>query len=159
MATVDVKHFGVETIGRRPKTLNDEDVNCLFMSHSDDIEDFNYFESNEYANEGSTWYLPTDYIITGDGVDAVFWTNCVSLGTVEKSAYDLLRSSLHEYLSYNNNINIQSMPVYHLDANQRITVDNTESDIHGDYVIDSITLPLDLGGMMTINARKAIERI
>lgn len=159
MATVDVKHFGVETIGRRPKTLNDEDVNCLFMSHSDDIEDFNYFESNEYANEGSTWYLPTDYIITGDGVDAMFWTNCVSLGTVEKSAYDLLRSSLHEYLSYNNNINIQSMPVYHLDANQRITVDNTESDIHGDYVIDSITLPLDLGGMMTINARKAIERI
>lgn len=85
--------------------------------------------------------------------------NELLLGSYENSAYELLRSALHEYLSYNNNINITTIPVYHLDVNQRITVENEEADIHGDYIINNITIPLELDAQMTINARQAVERI
>ena len=120
-----------------------------------------FIEGSEYSfvkkpNGDLEWTLPKDYKID-DSIE--FWTEGIAMGTIENSAYDLLRSSLHEHLSFNNNITIQALPIYHLDANSRISVDDTESDIHGDYVINSITLPLALNGMMSINARKAVERI
>ena len=76
----------------------------------------------------------------------------------QNSAYDLLRMSLHECLSFNNNINLSTIPIYHLDVNQRIGVENKEADIQGEYIVNSITVPLTLNGMMTINARQAVER-
>ena len=76
----------------------------------------------------------------------------------QNSAYDLLRMSLHECLSFNNNINLSTIPIYHLDVNQRIGVENKEADIQGEYIINNITVPLTLNGMMTINARQAVER-
>jgi hypothetical protein len=85
--------------------------------------------------------------------------NVALYDSYKNSAYDALRMSIHEHLSYNNNISIQTMPVYHLDVNQRIYVKNEEADIDGDYIIKSITIPLALNGMMSINAQRAIERI
>lgn len=164
MQTVDIKQFGVETVGKRTKILSDEEINCLFASSTKEIEAYNFVKLDEGMEltitpktDGSyTIGVPADYAFE-DGPS--FWQECVGLGTIEKSAYEVLRSALHEYLSYNNNINIQVLPVYHLDVNQRITVENKESDIYGDYVINTISLPLALNGMMTINARKAVERI
>jgi hypothetical protein len=51
------------------------------------------------------------------------------------------------------------VPIYHLDVNQRISIENEEANIKGDYIINNITVPLDLGSTMTINASRAVERI
>lgn len=163
--TVNIQSFGVETIGKRTKVINDEKVNCLFSSVTSQLDKYTFVESEEaeveFIEKDGKWIIkvPTHYTFNDDGKEISFWTKCVGLGTIEKPAFEVLRSSLHEYLSYNNNINIQVLPVYHLDVNQRITVENKESDIYGDYVINTISLPLALNGMMTINARKAVERI
>ena len=165
MQTVDIKQFGVETIGKRTKIIPDEEVNCLFASSTKKIQAYHFEEGDpetglqitkDDTNGNYTIKVASDYAFSQG---PKFWQECVGLGTIEKPAYEVLRSSLHEYLSYNNNINIQVLPVYHLDVNQRITVENKESDIYGDYVINTISLPLALNGMMTINARKAVERI
>ena len=161
----DIQQFGVETIGKHTKVINDEKVNCLFSSVTSELDKYTFLESEgeevEFIEKDGKWTImvPQNYVLEDDGKEVSFWTQCVGLGTIEKPAFEVLRSSLHEYLSYNNNINIQVLPVYHLDVNQRITVENKESDIYGDYVINTISLPLALNGMMTINARKAVERI
>lgn len=129
--------FSIENIGRQTKVLNDNNVNCIFASKpavEKVIDDQNW----DWGN------VDQEKVVTG---------------VYENSAYNLVRSSLHEHLSYNNNINLTAMPIYHLDVNQLIHVENNESDIHGDYMIQSISLPLTLDGMMTINARKATSRI
>lgn len=146
--TVDITTFGIESIGRRTKALNDDKVNCLFYSFEDDsLKDVIFVEvEGDKVNNLNV------------GKDNPFWES-VGVDLVENPAYDLLRTSLHEYLSYNNNINLSAIPVYYLDVNQRITVTSPESDIHGDYVINSISIPLTIDGLMTINARKAVERI
>ena len=83
----------------------------------------------------------------------------LALGEVKRPASEYVRSILHEYLGYNNSINITGVPLYHLDVNSRISVEDDASDIHGDYIIQSINMPLDPSGKMTITATKAIERI
>ena len=42
------------------------------------------------------------------------------------------------------------MPIYYLEPNMRVSVDNDEADIHGEYIINSLTMPLTVNGMMTI---------
>ena len=51
------------------------------------------------------------------------------------------------------------MPLYYLDVAERIYVYDDESDIDGNYMINSISLPLTYNGMMNINASRAIERL
>ena len=69
------------------------------------------------------------------------------------------RDLLYQYTNYNSTINIQSIPIYYLEPNRRITVYDKNSNIQGDYVIKTISLPLDGKSSMTISATKALERI
>lgn len=146
MIQVPIKGLGIESIGRRTHVINDEEINCLFTPTPEK-------QLLYYGEEAPKSNIENKYSTSDEA-----WVG-LNVQTVYKSAYDVLRSSIHEHLSYNNNINITTMPIYHLDANQRITVFNEESNIQGDYIIQSITIPLTLNGMMTINAAKAIERI
>lgn len=75
------------------------------------------------------------------------------------SAQEVGRELLYQYTNYSETITIQCIPIYYLEANTRITVYNQKAGISGDYIIKSISLPIDAGGTMTINAVRALERI
>jgi hypothetical protein len=90
-------------------------------------------------------------------IDAI--KNKIGIGITRVPAEDYIRASLHQYLSYNENITINAVPIYHLDVNQLIYVENNESDIQGNYIIDSISYPLNFDGLMTINARKMMTMV
>ena len=45
------------------------------------------------------------------------------------------------------------MPIYYLEPNTRIRVDDMTTNIHGDYMIKSINLPIG-GGVMSISASR-----
>lgn len=156
--------FSVDNIGYRRKTIIDESVNCMFNVTPDaDIffipdpddptqsltDQEKAFELQKECEQQGVPYLEVS--------KKVFENFTSNYGY--NSAYDLLRSQLHEFLSYNENINLTTIPVYHLDVNTRITVEDEKSDIHGDYLIQSIQIPLTINGQMTINAKRAIERI
>lgn len=145
MDKVPITQFGIETIGKRTKVVTDDNISCLFEQSP-----FMYWvkEGIETKIENNILYL-----------SAEDFKNVVDIAVTKKSAYETLRSELHKSLSYNSNITLSTLPIYHLDVNQRITVNNNESDIHGDFIIQSINIPLNLNGTMTINARKAIEKI
>jgi hypothetical protein len=65
---------------------------------------------------------------------------------------------LSENTKYNESISFNAMPVYHLEPNSRVTVRDTDSQIYGDYIIKTISLPLDISGTMSISATRAIDR-
>ena len=83
----------------------------------------------------------------------------LAIGTVGYSAQETVRNFLYQYTSYNENITLSSIPIYYLDVNQRISVKDRKSNIHGDYVIKSITLPLSPSSTMNITASRALDRI
>jgi hypothetical protein len=70
-----------------------------------------------------------------------------------------MRDLLYQHTNYNESISIQSIPIYYLDVNNRISVYDKKSGIYGDYIIKSISLPLNAEGTMSISAIKALDRI
>jgi hypothetical protein len=83
----------------------------------------------------------------------------LAIGTVGYTAQEVARNSLYQFTNYASAISLTSIPIYYLDVNSRITVADNASGIYGDYVINSINLPLDAKGTMTISATKVLERV
>ena len=152
-----IDELNVNNIGRRSKVINaDKSVNCVFEDWIPDIilidKDLSDEEKQELVKEcdkKGQYY----YIIDGNIYD-VF-----SIGGVHYSAYEEIRQALHEYTKYNETISLQTLPLYHLQPNIRITVENEESGIYGDYIIDSLSFSLDVSSFLSINATRAPEKI
>ena len=83
----------------------------------------------------------------------------LAIGTIGYTAQEVSRDLLYQYTNYAESISIQSVPIYYLEPNTRITVYDMKSGIYGDYIIKNISLPLDAGGTMSISAIRAAERI
>ena len=83
----------------------------------------------------------------------------MALGTLGYSAQEVARDLLYQYTDYNSTISFQAIPIYYLEPNTRITVKDKKTNIFGDYIINSISRPLDGQGTMSISATKALERI
>lgn len=66
---------------------------------------------------------------------------------------------LYQYTGYNETIQISAIPIYHLEPNTRITVKDEDSDISGDYMINSISIPLDINGTMNISATRVLQKM
>jgi hypothetical protein len=83
----------------------------------------------------------------------------ISIGTVGYAAHSKVRELLYQYTNYNETISLQSIPIYYLDVNRRITVHDRASNIYGDYVVNSISFSFGGNSSMSISASKALERI
>ena len=79
-------------------------------------------------------------------------------GGSSRGAYNVVRELLYQYTSYNESISLQAIPIYHLEPNIRIGVRDIESDIYGDFMISTISIPLDINSTMSISATRALER-
>ena len=152
--TAPISEFSVSNIGRRTKVLVDDKINCLFEP---DIPDLIFIEKDT----STTAELREEAISNGQAYSQIPESIKSQLGGGGgfNSAYDAIRSLLYQYTSYNESITIQALPVYYLEPNTRISIHDKESGISGDYVIQSISLPLDINGTMSISCIKALERV
>ena len=80
-------------------------------------------------------------------------------GGALRSAYDEIKKELYQYTNYNEQISLTTLPIYYLEPNVRITVRDNQSGIYGDYMVKSISLPLDINGTMSLSCTRALERI
>ena len=152
--TPETQKFSVNAIGRRTVSENSNDINCLFEPPINDIVLIemgqpNTQELREFCDSQGLTYSQ---------VDSSLFTGIATGGTLY-GAYSRIRELLYQHMSFNETITLQTMPIYHLEPNTRITVNDPRSGIFGDYIINSISLPLIGNGTMTINASRALERI
>ena len=148
-----ISKFSVRNIGRRSHIVNSNDINCVFEP---DIPDFVIIELGQPDTDEKRAECEAkgqNYIQVTTGI-----FNLLALGGTSNSAYNEIKMLLHEYTSYNESITIQSIPIYNLEPNTRIGVRDLESDIYGDYMISSISIPLDISSTMSISATRALER-
>ena len=147
--------FKISKIGRREKVINNDKVNTLFNPAFPDIV---------YIAAGNDDITAAERAEAIDKEQAFCQINAklaesLALGSTINSAYDNVRSMLHEMTSYNETINITSIPLYFLEPNTRVTVNDEDTGVKGDYIIKTLSVPLTHNGTMTISANKAIERI
>ena len=155
-STAAISDFSVDKIGRRTIVINDNNINCIFEP---EIPDYILIEVTGNAEEMEQKRKECrergqKYI----QVESSIFSLLVGGGNYN-SAYNRVRELLYQYTSYNESITLQTVPIYHLEPNVRIGVRDIESNIFGDYMISNISIPLDIGGTMTISATRALERI
>ena len=149
----DIMDYTVEEIGRKTISEQQDKIVKLFNAQ-----------------------VPNVIILDRDADNTAYETRCqlegeqstnvehevyetLSIGAAGYSAEDKVRELLYINTNYNESISIQTIPIYFLDVNTRISVQDIPADITGDFIINSISLPLDPKGTMTITASRALERI
>lgn len=148
------QEFNIQAIGRRTKTINDKTINCITAPA---IPDYILIKTGQ----ADTAQLREEAQSNGDNYIQVNPTLYDSIVASESTnaAYDNIKMMLHEYTGYNESVSIVTMPIYYLEPNTRITIEDHDTGIHGDYMINSFSIPLTYNGTMTLQCKKAIERI
>lgn len=150
-----ITEISVKNIGRRSFVADKgKNVNCVFEEWIPDIillnlGDEDVQERRQEANDRNQRYSQVSSDIY----------NNLDIGGVHYSAYEEIRQTLHEFTNYNESISIQTVPLYFLEPNTRISINNPNSAITGDYIINSMSFSLDSEGLLTINASKAVEKV
>lgn len=149
-----ISEFSISNIGRRTHIINDDSINCIFEP---EIPDYILLEADgEGVQEeidkcnfkGQNYISVTSDIYKG-----------IAQGGNHNSAFNMIQDLLYQYTGYNESISLQILPLYFLEPNIRITVNNDETGIHGDYMLNNFSIPLDINGTMSLSCTKALERI
>lgn len=146
--------YSVDAIGRRTKAVNDDKINSLY---NEDVPDVIFLTEEEMKNEKLLNYynnIGQKYFQISDNFEKQFVTS--STGT---SAFDKIRELLYQYLVYNTQITLQGNPIYYLEPNTLIYIEDKDSGIKGRYEISSISIPLAYSGSMSITATEALSRV
>lgn len=154
-------NMSVSSIGRRTKVLQQKEskVNCIFEPDIPDEILVTTEEEKEQCVSRGQAYIWVDTDIKEKGSNESYIMNHLSGGGKYNSAYLAAMNLLYQYTSYNNAITIQAIPIYYLEPNTRISVYDKKTGISGDYVINSISLPLGIDGTMSISATKAEQKM
>lgn len=148
---IDVSQHGSqlnkEQVGRyMTKTLNDSNINCIYFP---DVDNILILKKNDKVPED----MLTKYTIIRVDDDIY---NQIYAGGSQNSAFEQARQLICQNTSYANTISISCIPIYYLEPNTTIYVEDEESGIKGYYIINTISLPLTYNGNMNISASKAI---
>lgn len=102
-----------------------------------------------YLSKNYSWYVLDD-----DKYNNYFINKKTGI-----SCKEVLDKKLYSSLNLLNSISVSTIPVYHLQPNDVINLNDDESMIHGNYIINSISIPLTYNGISNISASKQIEKL
>mgnify|MGYP004448138397 FL=1 len=149
--------FSVKAIGRRVEAIVDDDVKCLY---SPDTPDYLVFKNKKSLTQNELEEIE-DLKKQGEKIlyvsDDTY--NFLSTAYIKKDAFGVIRDLIMKHTTYSESITVTALPLYYLEPNMRIEVEDTKSNIYGDYMIQSISLPLSYEGLMSINAIRATNRL
>lgn len=152
----DLHNVSIESIGVKTQTYQKDNIKKLYNA---DIPNLILINKNEDI-------LENQKIIDRCELEGQPYTNVdksvfnnLAIGLYGYTAHEIARSLLYQHTDYNEAINIQSIPIYHLEPNTKITVHDKKSGIFGDYIINSMSIPLVPNGYMSISASRALVRV
>ena len=155
------RKLSVGNIGRRTVVLNkNNDVNCVFEPY---VPDVIMIKINFTESEGDE----TDMKKLRDECDAKGWAYCqidsdvynyLSDGYNLNSGYEEVKQSLYQYVNFLESVSLQTLPIYFLEPNTCIEIQDKDSFISGNYIINSLSFSFDISSQLSINASKLLER-
>lgn len=148
--------YSIDLIGSRIYSYQQDSIIRMFNNDVPNIiiinKDGDQIYNNEIikkcVNEGQTY----------SNVDGIIYSN-FGIGTLGYTAQEVARDLLYQYTDYNSAISFSCVPIFYLEPNTRITVRDKKSNIYGDYIIKSISRPLNGQGTMNVSAVRALEKI
>lgn len=147
----ELASFGVPLLGDRSLVINDSNVSGIYFK---EIPNFIYTTSSTFNREQFIDKTGYQFLFLPAGMEALF-----TISYRGKSAKNEVDNQLYQHSYCTENITINCLPVYYLEPNTRILVDDEDSGVHGEYILTKMTIPLTYNGTMSITANKAPTRI
>lgn len=148
--------FGVEDVnyqgGQKESLLAEVYNSCLVVGNTVNGSIYSYEAINNDPTD------PTSYLNTGRKKVKKFEGEYTSLINSDELAQIRAEYELRKLVALNQNITITSIPMYHLDVDKVITLTDEYLDSELERsVISGLTIPLQNGGVMSINATRVID--
>ena len=148
--------YSVSNIGRRTNVVNDDEVNCLFEPEVPnivflnlDLQDEDDEEFQKLRNECIDSGQP--YAQTRGEVFNAFIT-----GGYHNGAYDVICAELYSHTSYQSTVSMTAIPNYWLEPNSRIKIADSATRTFGNFMVQNISLPLNVGSVMSVTANQCV---
>lgn len=144
-----MEKISVPVIGSRTKVVDDKNVKAV---HYKDIPNVIFKRNNDKSEtERKSGYTYVNINKTTE--------NYFSISSKGKSANERLEELLYTNGYCPENITVQAIPVYHLEPNHHIYIQDKKSGIDGEYMVEKITIPLSYNKTMSITASKVVDSI
>lgn len=146
--------FAVSAIGRRTDVVVDEEINCLFEPEVPEVcfinttDNDNLTEERQECINNNIAYCQ----MSGDMYSAIL------AGTSKNAAWDQITLELYSHTYYQRTVSVTAFPIYYLEPNVRIRIDDNVTNTHGDFVIQNISLPLSPGQTMSVTANECLVK-
>lgn len=146
--------YSVSNIGRRTDVVTNDDVNCLFEPDVPnivflnlDLQDSDPEKLQKLRSECMDAGQP--YAQTRGEEFKAF-----STGGYHNGAYDYICAELYKHTTYQTTISMTATPNYWLEPNTRIRIADKVTGTFGSYMVQNISLPLDVGSVMSVTANE-----
>ena len=145
----DLYKYSVKEIGSRTKSINDSNVKSIYYRDVPNVIFVQSLADNEYERKSGYTYiqLPLGYI------------SLFSISGRGKSAKERIDELLQEHSYVTEQTNITTVPLYHLEPNTRISVQDDMSNVDGEYIITKVNIPLAYNGTMNLQTTKVVTNI
>ena len=152
----EIGKYGVNNVMDRSKASNESNVKAIYYRDTLNIVYQRTSKVDDKRQNKLVDYTRSGYNIMqcGDWVQDQF-----KISDCGKSCKDVLDQWLYQYTQANETISINCIPIYILEPNNRISIHDDNIKINGEYVINSINIPLTYSGTMSINAIKAVDKL
>lgn len=138
-----MSQFNIVNIGRRTKIGGDKSSTCIFPT---EVPNYYYILPNEKVTGNKEAIQISEEVY-----------NRFATGGSQVVAYDKMKELLVQCTQYNEVVNITTIPIYYLEPNSRISIEDNDIGLNGDYIINTISLPLTIG-TSTIACSKCLEK-
>ena len=150
----DLRQYSVQAIGCRTKTINDSNIKSISYKEIPSIlliseEDREGLSPQVYLDlSGYTFINYPEHL-----------ENYFSISAQGKSALNELDNLLYQFTYMTQSVTLTSLPLYHLQPNNIISISDKNTNIYGKYIVNKISIPLQYNGTSSISATRVIDRL
>ena len=151
----ELGRYSIGQIGRRTKTINKKEIKTIYNKEVPDLVFVPAKEEDRTEAEQAAFNsVNQDICQLPDSRWDLF-----SISSTGASCFDEIRDLLYQHLNYHTTIAITCLPVYYLEPNNILYIEDSKSGIIGNYQITQFSLPLTYNGTMNITATEVFQRI
>ena len=151
--TSTLGEYSIQNIGRRTDVVNNEDINCLFQPDIPDIVFINTDEDDAQELRSECQQKGQPYTqVRGD----TYWA--FATGGYKNGAFDQIKYELYLHTNYQRTLSLTALPVFYLEPNSRVTINDKSTNTYGSFVVRTISIPLGAGSVMAVSASECFER-
>lgn len=151
----ELGRYSIGQIGRRTKTINKKEIKTIYNKEVPDLVFVPAKEEDRTEAEQIAFNSANQDICQ---LPDSRW-DLFSISSTGASCFDEVRDLLYQHLNYHTTIAITCLPVYYLEPNNILYIEDSKSGIIGNYQITQFSLPLTYNGTMNITATEVFQRI